>query len=624
MQIFLSYSSEHRETAEPIALALRTRGHDVFFDRDDLPPGQSYDDQIEAAIKRSDVFIFLVSPESVSPGRFTLTELKCAQRKWRSPGGHVLPVMIVRTEMQAIPAYLKAVTILEPQGNCAAEVGSAVDGMSRKTVRWPLMVAGAAAVAVLAALAGGGWYVWTGSPKPAVELVATNLGRATRGFFGEPDRFQINFKVTNKGTLAAEVSAFRVVTEPPDTLVEIPDEGEDVMGDVSMTLTSAADAAGGNTGWITWISVALKAGAPVPQRWQLCANVEGRSQCTPARDWKPQGNFSPPEAFDLEDGLSEKVVKVAYGRSGLIVVSRSPNRVYRLSSEGKILKQQDLAGEPTALSTGPLGLFVGTRGPDQIVQLDPSSLSTVAKTEVRFPSDLVGSLSEPLSTTPVSLAQDREHVWALTRGGASSTGLLYADAALKSLHVPKYFGDVAFDIRDMHLVSAADGVWGAQTDTTPASLQLFGPETHVAFDGHNNEAASCATDIAVHRSGQLLVPSCDGKLQLVDTDGAKLKVVSESKEIRQNRAGTGLGTTTRLVPLSDTVMVATNVTVDPGGRASRALYLYRVIISGAPWEIFKLDGAHIVDMAASETVTVLVLENEAGKRETITIKNDNP
>jgi hypothetical protein len=623
MQVFLSYSSEHRETAEPIALALRTRGHEVFFDRDDLPPGHSYDDQIEAAIKRSDVFIFLVSPESISPGRFTLTELKCAQRKWRSPAGHVLPVMIVPTEMKAVPAYLKAVTILEPHGNCAAEVGSAVDGMGRQTVRWPLMAA--AGLAALAVLAAGGWYLWPVSPKAAVELVATSPGRDTRGFFGEPDKYNISFTVTNKGNLAAEVSAFRVVTEPPDALVEVPHEEEKMTGDASITLRSAADAtAGGITGWTTWISVAPKAGAPIPQKWRLCADVEGRSQCTPVRDWKPQGDFSPQEAFNLDERLSEKVVKVAYGSSGLILISRSPNRAYRLSSEGKILEQQDLTGEPTTLSAGPLGLFVGTRGPDQIVQLDPGSLDTLAKTEVRYPPELVGSFSSPLSTTPVSLAQDREHVWALTRGGASGTGLLYADAGLTNLQVPPYFADVAFDVDHMHLVSAADGVWGVQDSLSPASLFLLGAEKHVKFSGHDYDAVSCGRGVAVDRSGRLLVPSCDGKLQLVETDGARLKVVSELPEVREYRAGAGIWTTALLALLSDSVMVAVNVTGDPGGRKSRALYLYRVGLSGGLGEIFKLDGAHIIDMTASETATVLVLENEAGKRETIAIRNYNP
>jgi len=81
MKIFLSHASEDKSAAESIAFSLRSRGHKVFLDRDDLPPGQSYDQQIERAVKESDILIFLVSPSSVTSGRYTLTELAFARRK---------------------------------------------------------------------------------------------------------------------------------------------------------------------------------------------------------------------------------------------------------------------------------------------------------------------------------------------------------------------------------------------------------------------------------------------------------------------------------------------------------------------------------------------------------------
>jgi hypothetical protein len=34
-----------------------------------LPPGGSYDEQIERAVKESDVFVFLISPDSIADGR---------------------------------------------------------------------------------------------------------------------------------------------------------------------------------------------------------------------------------------------------------------------------------------------------------------------------------------------------------------------------------------------------------------------------------------------------------------------------------------------------------------------------------------------------------------------------
>ena len=93
MDIFISYASEQRAVAEEIALSLRGEGHQAFFDRSELPDGDAYNARIREAIRACDVLIFLVSPESVSEGRYTLTELRFAEEKWRSPAGRVLPVM---------------------------------------------------------------------------------------------------------------------------------------------------------------------------------------------------------------------------------------------------------------------------------------------------------------------------------------------------------------------------------------------------------------------------------------------------------------------------------------------------------------------------------------------------
>ncbi|MGH8719583.1 MAG: toll/interleukin-1 receptor domain-containing protein, partial [Burkholderiales bacterium] len=46
MKIFLSYSSEDHNLVEPITLALNGQGHDVFFDQEDLPAGEEYDQRI--------------------------------------------------------------------------------------------------------------------------------------------------------------------------------------------------------------------------------------------------------------------------------------------------------------------------------------------------------------------------------------------------------------------------------------------------------------------------------------------------------------------------------------------------------------------------------------------------
>jgi TIR domain len=129
MKIFLSHASRDAATSESIAFSLSSRGYKVFLDRDDLPAGASYDQRIERAVKDSEIFIFLISPDSVAEGRYTLTELTFARQKWADPNGRVLPVLARKTPFEQIPRYLKAVTVLEPVGNITAETSAAVDNM---------------------------------------------------------------------------------------------------------------------------------------------------------------------------------------------------------------------------------------------------------------------------------------------------------------------------------------------------------------------------------------------------------------------------------------------------------------------------------------------------------------
>ena len=148
MRIFLSFDSEHRSLAEQVYLALTGAGHEVFFDKESLRPAHEYHQRIQAAIGLSDLFIFLISRESVAPGSYALTELRYAREKWPHPKGRVLPVRTDEVSFGVIPNYLKAVTVLEAEGNVPAEVAARVAELQRKGGSWfrtrNVMVIGAA------------------------------------------------------------------------------------------------------------------------------------------------------------------------------------------------------------------------------------------------------------------------------------------------------------------------------------------------------------------------------------------------------------------------------------------------------------------------------------------------
>ena len=174
MRIFISYSSRYRDICERLQFALEADGrHEVFVDRSQLTPGQPFDEKIREGILDCDLLLFLVSPESVAPGSYALAEMDVAKTRWHLPGGHVLPVKVAVTPKEAIPAYLRAVTILEPQGDLVAETVAAVVAVRPPTHRAQMLALVAAAFVLVGALGGTGYVQW--QKKRANEAQATTL-----------------------------------------------------------------------------------------------------------------------------------------------------------------------------------------------------------------------------------------------------------------------------------------------------------------------------------------------------------------------------------------------------------------------------------------------------------------
>lgn len=128
-RIFISYASETATLAEDIAAALVVEGHDVFFDRASLPPGEPYGDHIRDEISRSDVFVILVSSEILKEESYVLTELKVAKQTLARHTTQILPVVILPVDYRKLDPYLNRLTALYPEGNTAAEVAARVAEM---------------------------------------------------------------------------------------------------------------------------------------------------------------------------------------------------------------------------------------------------------------------------------------------------------------------------------------------------------------------------------------------------------------------------------------------------------------------------------------------------------------
>jgi hypothetical protein len=177
MKIFLSYSGAQRPLADALALSLRGSGHSVFYDRSAIEPGSEYDARIRNAIEDCGLFVFLISPESVAAGSYPLAEVGMAEKRWSHPVGHVLPIVAQRVPIKEIPAYLRAVSILEPRGDFVAESSAAVAQILRKRpgFRRPSILLAAAVFILLA---------WLGYSRimqeRALDREAANVADAAR------------------------------------------------------------------------------------------------------------------------------------------------------------------------------------------------------------------------------------------------------------------------------------------------------------------------------------------------------------------------------------------------------------------------------------------------------------
>ncbi len=169
MRIFLSYASEDRVAADAIRHALHVDGHDVFFDREDLPPGEEFHSRIRRGIETSDFVIFLITPKTLDRGSYTLNEIAIAEKTWKAPAGRVLPVILERVDLDQISAFLRAVTFLETPGNVTASVADAVARVARERRRKKLTkLVPVAAIGVAVAVAAF-WYLANREAPPVRE-----------------------------------------------------------------------------------------------------------------------------------------------------------------------------------------------------------------------------------------------------------------------------------------------------------------------------------------------------------------------------------------------------------------------------------------------------------------------
>src|SRR3974390_1869644 len=105
--IFVSYSSRDRSVVKGVADDLTDFGHHVWFDRE-LTGGHKWWDDILSTIRDSDLFLFALSPDSLSSYPCGL-EYKYAY----ALGKRILPVLIADVDLNLLPEELSQIQYVD-------------------------------------------------------------------------------------------------------------------------------------------------------------------------------------------------------------------------------------------------------------------------------------------------------------------------------------------------------------------------------------------------------------------------------------------------------------------------------------------------------------------------------
>ena len=198
------------------------------------------------------------------------------------------PVIIEETDIVEIPVYLRSVSFLEPDGNVAAEVALAVDGM-RTSLR-DLARRSVPPLSIIALAAGAAYVFWPVQVKFDVETTSPMPFEA--GFFGEPDKYNVTIRANNGGEFGAEVIRTALEVEPENALTIHPKDQR----------TSEIVPPGS-----AYVDHRLISGDNTDARYRACIHFsEASPQCSEWKDWKTEGHLLYGDAFEIAPRIRDE------------------------------------------------------------------------------------------------------------------------------------------------------------------------------------------------------------------------------------------------------------------------------------------------------------------------------
>lgn len=198
MRVFVSYAREDEAIASRVKFHVNSDPLYTVFTS--LPAG-GFHHRIREEIRRARCFVFLISPHSIRPRKFTLSELAYAKKCYDRLSERLLPVMIKKTALARVPEPLRSLNILIPRGNLETEILMGIEAITRTCER----------------------------PEQLVEDLAEILPRYVRASEQLYSSILLNAVLAAEGDAAAEETIQRSIDEY-NPLWEAMDDRSEVLG----------------------------------------------------------------------------------------------------------------------------------------------------------------------------------------------------------------------------------------------------------------------------------------------------------------------------------------------------------------------------------------------------------
>lgn len=125
--VFISYSRQDRSLADQLIMDLRRAGVDVWSDQD-IRPGQRWEEEIEAALARANVFVLLASPDYLA-SNWSMIELGAALGRARSGNASLIPVTLHGAEL---PGLLRGYNAIDADVTPSAQIADRISAVTRQ------------------------------------------------------------------------------------------------------------------------------------------------------------------------------------------------------------------------------------------------------------------------------------------------------------------------------------------------------------------------------------------------------------------------------------------------------------------------------------------------------------